>query len=47
MAEATRQTPKIATSAVLSSSESMPSDTPTVKGYNFENGINFDALLDC
>lgn len=34
-----------ATAAVLSASESMPDGTPEVKGYDFDNGTNYDALF--
>ena len=38
--------PQKATDAVLVKSEDMPEGTPIVKGYDFNNGIDFHALLN-
>lgn len=37
--------PAIANAAVLSASESMPDGTPEVKGFDFQNGTDYDALF--
>jgi len=37
--------PKLLSDAVMASSESMPKDTPQVKGCDFESGITLDSLL--
>ncbi|GBP29166.1 Probable deoxyhypusine synthase [Eumeta japonica] len=38
--------PNIAVSAVLVPSQDLPLDTPTVCGYDWENGIDYNKLLD-
>lgn len=38
--------PDIAASAVLLKSEELPVNTPRVRGYNWNNGINYNALLE-
>jgi deoxyhypusine synthase len=38
--------PSISASAVLGESCSMPEGTPQVKGYDFNQGVHFDALMD-
>lgn len=40
------QEPKIAKDAVFKRSEQIPSDTPEVKGYDFNNGIDYTKLFD-
>lgn len=37
--------PLIAKEAVLVASDKLPENTPTVKGYDFNKGINYDELL--
>lgn len=37
--------PQIAKDAVLVRSKQLPEDTPAVKGYNFNDGIDYDQLL--
>jgi len=37
--------PSIATHAVLVQSEDLPADTPVVRGYDFNQGVNYDALF--
>lgn len=37
--------PSIAKEAVLKSSERIPEKTPTVKGYEWNDGINYSELL--
>ncbi|KAJ1803302.1 Deoxyhypusine synthase, partial [Coemansia sp. RSA 2598] len=37
--------PAIATSAVLVESEQVPEGTKLIKGYDFENGVDYNALL--
>ncbi|XP_028394693.1 deoxyhypusine synthase-like [Dendronephthya gigantea] len=37
--------PEIAVEAVLKASEQMPIDSETVKGYDFNNGVDYSALL--
>ncbi|CAM9924558.1 unnamed protein product, partial [Heterosigma akashiwo] len=37
--------PAAATGAVLVQSEPMPDDTPQIKGYDFNNGVDFDAMM--
>lgn len=37
--------PEIAKEAVLQQSVKMPESTPTVKGYDFNDGINYHELL--
>lgn len=37
--------PEIAVEAVLKASEKMPIDSETVKGYDFNNGLDYSALL--
>ena len=37
--------PSIATDAVLVKSEAMPEDSETVRGYDFNNGIDYHELL--
>lgn len=39
------ETPEIAKAAVLLQSEQLPENTPTVKGYDFNSGINYEKLL--
>uniref|UniRef100_A0A1A9WLL2 deoxyhypusine synthase n=1 Tax=Glossina brevipalpis TaxID=37001 RepID=A0A1A9WLL2_9MUSC len=39
--------PKIAKDAILKRSEQIPSDTPQIKGYDFNNGIDYTKLFDC
>lgn len=38
--------PQIAKDAVLVSSNKLPDDTPQVKGYDWNDGINYEQLLD-
>ncbi|ESO83735.1 hypothetical protein LOTGIDRAFT_222351 [Lottia gigantea] len=38
--------PSIATNAVLVESQPMPEGTETVRGYDFNNGVNFEKLLN-
>lgn len=38
--------PSIAKEAVLVASEKLPTDTPIVKGYDWNSGINYDLLLE-
>lgn len=38
--------PSLAAEAVMVTSEPMPEDTPTVKGYDFNEGLNLKAVLD-
>lgn len=37
--------PDLAKDAVLQESQPMPKDTPTVAGYDFNQGVNYDAIL--
>lgn len=37
--------PTIAKDAVLKRSESIPSGTPLIKGYDFNNGIDYSKLF--
>ena len=37
--------PSSVTDAVLVTSEKLPEDTPKVKGYDFNQGVDFSALL--
>lgn len=37
--------PQIAKDAVLLKSIELPANTPTVKGYEWNNGINYDEIL--
>lgn len=37
--------PVIAKEAVLVASDKLPEDTPVVSGYDFNNGINYDLIL--
>ncbi|KAI8322339.1 Deoxyhypusine synthase [Martensiomyces pterosporus] len=37
--------PEIATSAVLVESAKLPKDTKLIRGYDFEGGVDYDALL--
>ena len=37
--------PEIAVDAVLKASEKMPEDSKIVKGYDFNNGLDYAALL--
>lgn len=37
--------PQMAKDAVLTKSEKLPDITPTVKGYEWNNGIDYDQLL--
>lgn len=45
MTENTASVPQIAKEAVLMKSVELPSHTPIVKGYDFNDGINYDQLL--
>lgn len=38
--------PQMAKDAVLVTSSKLPDDTPTVQGYDWNNGIDYDRLLD-
>lgn len=38
--------PQIANDAVLVKSKKLPDETPTVKGYDWNNGLNYDSLLN-
>lgn len=38
--------PSSAQDAVLVKSESLPEDTPVIKGYDFNNGIDHKQLLE-
>lgn len=38
--------PQIAKDAVLVTSKKLPHDTPIVEGYNWNNGINYDQILN-
>lgn len=40
------QEPLIAKDAVLKRSEAIPEGTPQVKGYDFNNGINYTKLFE-
>eukprot|EP00455_Lapot_gusevi_P044886 TRINITY_DN567_c0_g1_i3.p1 TRINITY_DN567_c0_g1~~TRINITY_DN567_c0_g1_i3.p1 ORF type:complete len:390 (+),score=120.87 TRINITY_DN567_c0_g1_i3:70-1239(+) len=37
--------PSVASEAVLLASETLPDDTPVVRGYDFNQGVNYEALL--
>lgn len=37
--------PELAKDAVLQESQPMPADTPVVKGYDWNQGVNYEALL--
>lgn len=37
--------PQVAKDAVLVKSKQLPADTPVVKGYDFNNGIDYDQLF--
>lgn len=39
------QPPKLATDAVLVKSEKIPKEVGTVKGYDFNDGVNYHKLL--
>lgn len=39
------QPPKLATDAVLVKSEKIPQEVGTVKGYDFNDGVNYHKLL--
>ena len=38
--------PSSAQEAVLVKSETLPEDTPVIKGYDFNNGIDYKTLLE-
>ncbi|VDO46336.1 unnamed protein product [Onchocerca flexuosa] len=38
---------QIAEMSVLKKSSPLPTDSITIKGYDFNEGINYDNLLDC
>lgn len=40
------QEPEIAKDAVLKRSEAIPKDTPQVKGYDFNQGINYSQMFE-
>ncbi|KAJ2387794.1 hypothetical protein GGI05_003980, partial [Coemansia sp. RSA 2603] len=42
---ASKAAPAIATAAVLVESEQLPKDTKLIKGYDFDNGVDYNALL--
>lgn len=37
--------PKLAKDSVLQDSESLPENTPQVAGYDWNQGVNYEALL--
>lgn len=39
------QEPEIAKDAVLKRSEAIPEDTPKVKGYDFNDGVDYSKLF--
>ena len=39
--------PEMATEAVLVKSEKMPPGSVEIRGYDFNNGVNFDAMMKC
>ena len=41
----TSSVPELAASAVLAASEELPTDSVEVKGYDFNNGVNYHDLL--
>ncbi|KAJ1948045.1 hypothetical protein EC988_005332, partial [Linderina pennispora] len=43
--ETNSQIPDVAANAVLVESAKMPADTKVIKGYDFENGVDYNALL--
>lgn len=45
MEESNSSEPRIAKEAVLIKSEKLPDITPIVKGYEWNNGIDYDQLL--
>lgn len=45
MAENKSAEPSIAKEAVLVKSVQLPSGTPTVNGYDFNNGVDYDQLF--
>ena len=45
MAANLSSTPQNATDAVLVESVEMPEDTPRVRGYDFSNGVDYEAIL--
>jgi len=38
--------PALAAEAVLVQSEQLPSDTPQISGYDFNNGVDFEAIME-
>lgn len=40
------QEPELAKDAVLMRSEPIPEDTPQVKGYDFNDGINYSQMFE-
>lgn len=46
MSKAKEAEPSIAKDAVLCESEQLPKDTPIIKGFEWNNGINHEALLN-
>lgn len=45
MASANGAPPTAASEAVLKQSEGLPASTPVIRGYDFSNGIDYEALL--
>ncbi|GAQ84122.1 deoxyhypusine synthase [Klebsormidium nitens] len=45
MASANGAPPAAASEAVLKQSEGLPASTPVIRGYDFSNGIDYEALL--
>jgi deoxyhypusine synthase len=45
MTSATGGPPSGAAEAVLKQSEVLPSATPIIRGYDFSNGVDYEALL--
>lgn len=45
MSEEQTAVPSIAKEAVLTASQKIADETPIVEGYDFNAGINYDALL--
>lgn len=45
MSASDKSVPAIAAAAALLHSDKLPEDTPQVHGYNFDNGVDYSALL--
>lgn len=46
MSKSKEEEPSIAKDAVLCESEQLPKDTPIIKGFEWNNGINHEELLN-